>query len=230
MDAGSTLAIDRERFLMLVLAMAAQGCGTPARDPVITPVGVANAGGAPAEAASASETPVIDVPAQEEPRESPSPTVTAAAAAGPSSPLACDGQNDADAVDCSWVAARKLHGPACEGVAGTCELLAGGSIYRPRAARVAAACLERLGSRVCDIYARQKCYEEGIKASCPEPTFEARCDAKIQQCKAANRRVKYTVEECVKVMSSLKGGDRDWALSAMGPSSEGSCKLMFTVF
>jgi hypothetical protein len=31
-------------------------------------------------------------------------------------------------------------------------------------------------------------------------------------------------------MSALKGGDREWAIGAMGPSSEGKCQLMFTVF
>ena len=87
-----------------------------------------------------------------------------------------------------------------------------------------------MGKRACDIAARRRCYEEGIKAACPEPRFEQPCAAKIQECKAAGIRVRYTEEQCVQVMSSLKGGDRKWALEAMGPSAEGSCNLMFTVF
>ena len=227
---GPTLSIDRERFLALVLAMAAQGCGT-------TPAGDApvNAPNGPAMQVAAGDAPIVVVPPEETasaapPESAPPPPPTATAEAPPSSEKACEALNDTGDADCSWMAHRKLSGPMCEGMAGTCESMQDGSIYRRHAGAVAAACFEKLGSRICDIHARQKCYEAGIKASCPEPKYEARCLAQMQKCQAAGRPVKYTLEECVKVASSLQGRERDWAISAMGPSGEGVCKLMFTMY
>jgi hypothetical protein len=165
------------------------------------------------------------------------PTPTSSSMAAPASSLAdvtptvaCGNQNDDGVVDCSAVKAAKLTGPACEGLSGTCDLLAGGKIYRPRAARAAVACLNRMGARACEIGVRKRCYEEGVRASCPEAQFAGACEAKMQQCRAAGQRVTYTKEECMKAASAMTGGDRNWALGAMGPSSEGSCRLMFTVF
>ena len=211
--------IDRDRFLLLVVAMSAPACGGPRghadapRDAVTVAVPPPDAQApAPAPTPVASDTP-------------PPPTATAVAQA-PS----CGEQNDVGAVACPHLRALHLGGPACEGVLGTCDLLAGGSIYRRRAAETAAACLDRIGRRACDITARKKCYEEGIRASCPEPRFESACEAAMARCEEAHVRPTYTKEECVQVLSSLTGGDRDWARGAMGPSSEGKCELMFTVF
>ena len=87
-----------------------------------------------------------------------------------------------------------------------------------------------LGARVCDIRARQKCYEEGVRASCPEPKFATWCDEAISKCHEANITPSYTREECQRALSAQSGTDALWAVSAMGPSSEGKCELMFTVF
>jgi hypothetical protein len=114
-------------------------------------------------------------------------------------------------------------------MSGTCDLLAGGKIYRPRAAHAAAACMSRMGARACDIGVRKRCYDEGVHAACPEAQFAAACQTKVDECHAKGQRVTYTKEECMKAASALTGGDRSWAIGAMGPSSEGSCRLMFTV-
>ena len=58
----------------------------------------------------------------------------------------------------------------------------------------------------------------------------AECDASLKACAAAKVRPSYTKEECVRVLSSLHGGDLKWASKAMGPSSEGKCRLMYPVF
>jgi hypothetical protein len=89
--------------------------------------------------------------------------------------------------------------------------------------------MARMGARACDIGVRNKCYNEGVHAACPEAQFASACQAKIDQCHAAGQRVMYTKEECMKAASALTGGDRCWALGAMGPSAEGSCRLMYTV-
>jgi hypothetical protein len=210
--------IDRDRFLLLVAALSAPACGGQRAHTDAPHDAVTVAVPPPDAQAPAAAAPV----ASEEP---PPPPPTAIA-----QPPRCGDQNDVGTVACPHLRALHLGGPACEGVLGTCALLADGSIYRRRAAETAAACLDRLGRRVCDITARKKCYEEGIRASCPEPKYEAACEATMARCQDAHIRPTYTRDECVQVMSSLRGGDRDWALGAMGPSSEGKCELMFTVF
>ena len=46
----------------------------------------------------------------------------------------------------------------------------------------------------------------------------------MERCQAAHIAPQYTSDECVQAMSALKGGDRDWAIGAMGPSSEGKAR------
>jgi hypothetical protein len=219
------MVLDRDRFLFFVAAMSAPACKTGGSDREATAF-------APIVVAS-----IEPVATESRPPAAPRPPTEARVEdAGADEPVAapvvseCEKQNDTGTVDCTKMKQRRFSGPACEGVGGTCDLLEKGYAYRPRAAQAAAACIDRLGARACDIGARKKCYEEGIKASCPEPRFEAQCEAKIAQCQAAKVRVQYTKEECVKSMSAQKDRDRAWALSQMGPSSEGKCRLMFTVF
>jgi len=204
------LSVDRERFLALVLSVAAQGCGkTTAVDVVVAPVVVEPlqpSASPPAELGRATPVPLTEV-------EGPTP---------------CENANDTGIVDCARFKARKLAGPTCEGVAGTCDLLAKDYAYRKRSAQAAAECLSRVGARACDIRARKECFEEGVKAACPEPQFDAQCEATMDRCRAAHVRIQYTKEDCLKAMSSQH--ERAWAISQMGPSSEGKCQLMFTVF
>jgi hypothetical protein len=209
------MRIDRDRFFLLVAALSVRGCGKSA----------------PGGAAPGVVTVDLPAPTHVEPLRVASETVPEASAPAPDDGSgACGTANDTGAVDCSRIKALKLRGPACEGAENTCELLAQGYAYRPHAAEVAAACLDRLGKRVCDIQARKRCYQEGVEDSCPEPQFEARCQEALFQCAAAHIRPQYSLQQCVQAMSAQKPADRDWAISAMGPSSEGKCELMFTVF
>jgi hypothetical protein len=248
------LRVDRDRYLFLVSALAATSCTDRLQESISAAPGFRDPSSASASASSASASPAspqgpaaseakseassargATAPAQTQ-KSAPStptsnpPAAPASSLADETPTVACGNQNDDGAVDCSAVKGAKLPGPACEGLSGTCDLLAGGKIYRPRAARAAVACLNRMGARACEIGVRKRCYEEGVRASCPEAQFASACEAKMQQCRAAGQRVTYTKEECMKAASALTGGDRNWALGAMGPSSEGSCRLMFTVF
>ena len=133
--------------------------------------------------------------------------------------------NNEGQVDCA-----QLTGPACEGFSGLCSLLSnGGYGYKPRVAEAIARCWQRLGSRVCSIGARKQCNLEAIRQACPEAKYEAECQEILSNCRAAQARITYTAEECVQVLSSLRGGEQDWASGAMGPSAAG-CRLMFPVY
>jgi hypothetical protein len=242
-----TLRIDRDRFLFLVSAVGAVACTEHDRSAMFGKV-VAEATGEPAATGSSQVSGPPQAPQPGVTTQPPAPSAAKTAAAPHSGrpavaasapPLAhaedtptvvCGTQNDEGAVDCAPFKGGKLSGPACEGMSGTCDLLAGGKIYRPRAAHAAAACLSRMGTRACDIGVRKRCYDEGVHAACPEAQFASVCQTKIDQCHAAGQRVMYTKEECMKAASALTGGDRTWAIGAMGPSAEGSCRLMFTVF
>lgn len=216
------MRIDRDRFLLLAAALAAPSCGRAAATisadtPILPPV---------ASSVADPEGPVTAPPPLPAAVTSSTPIVASAA---PLDATACEKENDTGTVDCSRFRGKRP-GPACEGLEGTCDLLAKHYAYRPRAAAAAAACLTRLGAGACDIRARNRCYLEGVKASCPEPQYESRCQAKMDMCRAAGVRIQYTKEECMKAMSSQNERDREWAISQMGPSSEGKCQLMYTVF
>jgi hypothetical protein len=215
---NGALAIDRDRFLVMVVAMAGAACK----------------GGGDAQAINVpSVVAPVDPVAPDAGNTQPVVVDTPPVGSGPVTQASgCEKENDTGTVDCSKMPKRKLGGPTCEGAQGVCDLLNDGYAYRPHAAQVAAECFAKLGSRICDINARKRCLEEGIRASCAEPKWDAKCEAKMDECRKARARITYTKEECMKVMSSLKGGDQTWALDAMGPSSEGTntCRLMFTVF
>jgi hypothetical protein len=209
---SGSLRVQRERFLVLVAAIASSTCTE--RHP----------GAPPPKNVSG-----VEVPPAVEPEPEPEPeAVEAPAAAGEEPRSSCD--NDVGEVDCSAMPRMDI-GPACEGHEKSCSLLAsGGYGYRRRAAAAIARCWERLGSRACDMRARKACNREAVLQACPEVRFEAACQAALDACKSARARIDYTLKECVQVMSSLDdAGERDWALSAMGPASEG-CRLMFPVY
>lgn len=238
------LRIDRDRFLFLVSALGAVACTEHDRSSIVGTLvaaepeppkttGVSQAPGmqtpAPTGSTFAAPTAVKTVAAPV--HSSSKPAVVATPAHAEDTPaVVCGTQNDEGAVDCTSLKGGKLSGPSCEGMSGTCDLLAGGKIYRPRAAKAAAACMSRMGARACDIGVRNKCYNEGVHAACPEAQFASVCQTKMDECKAKGQPVTYTKEECMKAASALTGGDRTWAINAMGPSHEGACRLMYTVF
>ena len=220
MSGSGTLVIDRDRFLALVLGIAAQACGNAKESVVvapvimlpIAPVSSASSSAAPASLPLAAHGEAATIPERAE-------GVTQ-----------CESDNDTGTVDCARLKSMMLAGPACEGAASMCDLLAQQSSYRRRSAQAAAECLGRLGKRACDLTLRRQCFREGVKAACPEARFEAECEAKMAECRAANVRIQYTKEECMKAMSSQYDSDRRWAISQMGPSSEGKCQLMYTIY
>lgn len=164
----------------------------------------------------------------EEPAEPEAEPVEEAAVASEEPSGTCD--NDAgEELDCTAIARRDV-GPACEGLSGSCSLLAnGGYGYRRRVAAEIVRCWERLGARVCDMRAKKECNREAISKACPDPQFEKTCQATLDRCTSARASVDYSLAECVQVMSSLHARERDWAISAMGPAAEG-CRLMFPVY
>jgi hypothetical protein len=212
--------IDRERFLVLVTALASLECtdGRVGRDPV-EPV-------EPAPPAPAShvypdpEPQAVDPPADE-------PVVSMQEAA------TCS--NDVGEVDCSRIAEHDVGGPACEGLAGACQLLANGYAYKPRVAQAIATCWEGLGRGACDTVRRGRCNDEAVRQACPDPQYESQCRSIVDRCEASGARLELTVETCVQALSALEDdAERSWAAGAMGPDHEGGrtrrCRLMVPVW
>jgi hypothetical protein len=221
------LTVDRERFAWLVGALAGGGvaCASCAHPPATT-------AGAQPPAVDAPTVATVDVPAA-----TPSLASTLAlpstpeAAPAPAPTDACVAQNDEGTVDCARIDALSLPpGPACEGVKDLCQELGDGTSYRRRAAQHAVECMSRLGRRVCDIRARKRCYEEGVRAACPEARFAETCADALEKCAQAHLTPTYTQEDCQRALSALAPPEATWAAGAMGPSHEGKCELMFTVY
>ncbi len=201
--------VNRDRFLVLAAALASSTCGDsrPARTP---PRAEPNVAIAEPEAETETEEPgVVEEPA----------------ALGDTSGT-CD--NDAGEIDCTTIARYEI-GPSCEGLAGSCNLLTKGYGFKRRIGAAIAKCWEGLGPGACNIKARERCNRQAVQSACPDPRFEPQCQAALDSCKAAHKRTDYTLDECVKVMSSLDDSNRNWAIGQMGPAAEG-CRLMFPVY
>ncbi len=206
--------VDRDRFLLLSLALAAQHCAPTSNAPAAAP---------PADPQEESRS-AIEIPATVDSTEQPS--------AEPEEPVddqmtvanGCD--NEVGTVNCGFVDSRYA-GPACEGFGGSCSGLT--HAYKPRVAEAIANCYAAAGRRACDIRVRNSCIRESLSAACPDPTQEPVCQATMQRCADRGITPRYSQNECVAALSALQKKERDWAAGAMGPTSEG-CKLAFAVY
>ncbi|PRP98278.1 hypothetical protein ENSA5_30100 [Enhygromyxa salina] len=204
----TTPNVNRERFLALAAALAAASC-IPQPPADLPKPEVSEPEPEPEPATG----PVVIV----EPAPTPSPT----AFVEPAAP-ACD--NNLGRVDCSQISST------CEGLRGSCQMLADGYPYKARVGESVARCWARLGQGACNMRGRKQCYREGIRDGCLDPAFEAECQERLDRCHDAGASANYTVDECVQVLSSLSDeGEREWASQAMGPTREG-CRLMFPVY
>lgn len=210
--------IDREAFLALTAALAGCAPAVPApRAPAPTANydTTASSGGSvtvpqPTPAATGTEELVEEVH-------------TAESASGP----ACS--NDEGDVSCDFVDAR-FDGPACEGFAGSCQLLQRGYGYRPRVAAAIARCWDKRGRAACNMRVKQQCIREAFQEACPDPAFNEFCASAEQRCKDAGKRPDFGVDECVRAMSSIEGRELEWAKGATGSPSREGCRLMFPVY
>lgn len=215
-----SFTVDRERFLVLASALASAHCGpAPAGPGALPPDPTATT----RSAAPPTGSPVVVIePTPEEPLPAPPlpPPV-------PPSSSSCD--NDVGDVSCAFVDGR-FRGPACEGFAGTCDLLREGAGYRPRVAEAIAHCFAQRGHAACNIRVRQRCIREAFDHACPDPVHEPFCRDAVDRCRAAGQRPDFDVDECVRALSATQpGDDLEWTKSAIGPTREG-CRLTFTVY
>jgi hypothetical protein len=211
--------VNRERFLMIVAALASSTCAEP------RPASAPPAPESKLEMRGATE-PDVEAEAEAEAAAEEPEVIEEKLEHGSAIRSACD--NDVGEIDCSRIARHEI-GPACEGLTGSCELLTKGYGFKRRVGEAIAKCWEGLGRKACNIKARERCNRQSLQSVCPDPRFEAQCQTALDRCKAARARVDYTLAECVQALSSLDDSNRDWAIGAMGPAAEG-CRLMFPVY
>jgi hypothetical protein len=218
--------VDRERFLILVTAIASFGCtdGRVGRERV-----------EPIEPIEPIE-PVRPVPATHVVPDL-EPRAVDSRADEPVVPMeeAPTCSNDVGEVDCSRIAEHDVGGPACEGLTGACQLLAQGYAYKPRVAQAIAACWEGLGRAACDTVRRGHCNQAAVREACPDPRFEPECRAILDRCEAAGARIELTMDSCVQALSSIgDDAERSWVAGAMGPDHEGGrtrrCRILVPVW
>jgi hypothetical protein len=173
---------------------------------------------------AAAPTAPIVIPLQPAPPPSAAPPPAAAPPIASASPDGCSN-------DVGSPAACTRIGPACEGVADSCPGLF--DQYKPRVAERLAECLTKVRPPQCQNRGPSACEKKAFEAACPEPFAAKLCTGFIDQCRAAKKPAKYTLDLCTKVLSSIKGGpgSEPWDnanVDLLGPSAEsGSCSLLY---
>jgi hypothetical protein len=204
------MQIDRARFLLLTASLAGGGCSSnPPSEPVTPPapteapleVAVPET---PQETSGETEDPERDRPSQPQP-----------AAGG------CD--NDTGTVPACSIAAPP--GPYCESFSDTkssCKAYKSG--LRGAIAAKAVACLNAVSGTqdVCDWNKANSCGTEAIKTACIQPSTFNQCSPVVSACAGYNWS-KLGMEDCQRLLSSVKDGKRQAMLSCMseGCSSDG---------
>ncbi len=220
----AALSVDRESFLLLTAALAASHC-LPASTPA-SPSPEASSKASPQDVAPPPSVLTVAIPKpdpQPLPLEQEDPV-----AEEPDEPTKPTCDNDQGQVSCDFIDHR-FRGPACEGFAGSCGLLKDSYGFRPRVAAEIAKCWKKRGRAACNIFVRKQCIRASLKHACPDPSFTPFCEGAIKRCRQKGQYPQFKVSECVSTLSSLKGGNLNWAKGAIGPSREG-CRLMFPVY
>lgn len=202
------MQIDRARFLLLTASLAGGGCSSnPTTDPATPP--------APTETGQevvVPETPDPATTAAPEPTETADPEPTQR----PSQPQPSGGcDNDTGTVPACSISAPP--GPYCESFTDTkasCKSYRSG--LRGAIAAKAVACLNAVSGTqdVCNWEVSQKCAVEAIRTACIQPSTFNQCSPIVSQC-AGSQWSKITMEDCQRMLSSVKDGKRQAMLTCM---------------
>ena len=203
------MQIDRARFLLLTASLAGGGCSSnPPTDPAIPPTptetGAEVAVPAPPDPAATSET---TASAEPEPTGAPSQT--------PPQPLAGACDNDTATVPACSITAPP--GPHCESFSDTkasCKSFKSG--LRGAIAEKAVQCLNAASGKpdVCDWSKAQECATQAIRTACIQTSTFNQCSPLVSQC-AGNQWNKLTIDDCQRLLSSVKDGKRQAMLTCM---------------
>lgn len=215
------MQISRDKFILLVAAIAQANCSSepPAQQPQPLP---------PMElpvqpVLEVAPPPTADPTAEVTPTTTPEPGITA----DPVTPVAGTCNNDVGSPSCASVKIGR--GPSCEGFADECaDTVKGGMGFRPRVAEAITTCWSKRGQAACSAGPKIACIKEAVKQACPDPAVVPKCQSILASCTAAHKKTKFTLDQCVQILSSVTGRDRTDAESAMAPMAEG-CTLSFVL-
>ena len=202
------MQIDRARFLLLTASLAGGGCSSnPPNDPVMPP-NPAETGPAIAVAVPPAETTATAEPTEEptpRPSETPQPPQTPQGA--------CD--NDVGtAAACSLAAPP---GPFCESLADNkayCKSFKSG--LKATIAAKAVDCINAASGKpeACGWDLGEKCASEAIRTACIQPSTFNQCAPLVSQC-AGLQWNKLTMDDCQRLLSSVKDGKRKAMVTCM---------------
>lgn len=206
------MQIDRARFLLLTASLAGGGCSSnPPADPATPP--------APADTGQqiAATDPAPDATVDVEPPATTAavdPTTTTEEPPPPQTPAgACD--NDTGTVPACSVSAPP--GPHCESFSDTkaaCKSYKGG--LRGGIAAKAVACVNAVSGTqaVCDWDISTKCGAQAIRTACIQPSTFNQCSPIVSRCAGYNWN-KLTLDDCQRLLSSVKDGKRQRMITCM---------------
>ncbi len=214
------MQIDRARFLLLTASLAGGGCAPASPDPVVPPE--------PTAAPTSTESEVV-VPETPEPATTASGETTSqtTSSSTPDEPPAGSCDNDTGTVPACAI--TKPPGPFCESFTETkaaCKFYK--QVLRDGVAAKAVTCLNAAsGSQaVCDFSLTEACASAAIRTACIQPSTFNQCSPVVTAC-AGNQWSKLGMDDCQKLLSSVKDGKRQAMITCMteGCSLE-SCTWM----
>jgi hypothetical protein len=204
------MQIDRARFLLLTASLAGGGCSSnPPSDPVAPPTPTETG---PEVTVPETSTPSLTVAAPET-TASAEPTTTSAPQPSPIASGPCDN-------DTGTVAACSLKappGPFCESFSDSreaCKSFRTG--LRGAVAAKAVDCLNAASGKqeICDWQTQEKCGMEAIRTACIQPSTFNQCSPVVSAC-AGQQWNKLTIEDCQRLLSSVKDGKRKAMITCM---------------
>lgn len=100
---------------------------------------------------------------------------------------------------------------------------------KPRVAQAAAECWAQTPMRSPACKANKgRCIRNAVDTACVEPEMRQKCDDLLAECRRRGKRIRYTREQCEKILSATVGQARQDAITALSPMNEG-CVLDFVL-
>jgi hypothetical protein len=113
------------------------------------------------------------------------------------------------------------------GLRSACYLLVGS--YEPPVARAVARCWLDVKERLGYAFRRTYCMKQGFAAACVDEAHRPTCRAIVSASEAQHKRIAYTEDDCVRVLSSFTDDeDVAWAAEEMAPKRHDRfCRLAY---
>lgn len=222
------MKLDRLAFLATTSALWTAACPSEpgVAPPVVAAVDIPTKGGeSPSDAGRAGSGPDASTP----------PLAVPPPPRAPDDAPPADGTCAADMNGTLAVCAQWRVDPTCESAGEQireCRTLYEAGPYggfKPRVAQAVAECWanQPVKRPACKVN-KGRCIRAAVDTACVDPAMQKKCDDLLAECQRKGKRVKYTREQCEKILSSVVGQAQRDAMDALAPMNEG-CVLDYVL-